>query len=129
MSLPRDFDRNHLLVQTRFTRDAIEKANLVNDDFIVVTNTRSYSNIEEDSSKDVSVLPAWRTPATMLAALFTGVLLGVGHHCFNQHLHLQLVSETLLSQTWVSRIDTAFAFLVRTALVVSVIIAYEQRQW
>lgn len=64
----------------------------------------------------------------MLATLIAGVSIAVGHHLFYSRLNGQPV-DTQLSQTWVNRIGTALAFVVKLFFVAAVGIAYTQYQW
>jgi hypothetical protein len=83
----------------------------------------------------------WLAPASMLAALFAGVLFALAHHIFYQDLHGTAVPQTdyTLSAggltTNVSRqqltlaLGTAFAFATKSCLVIAVSIAWVQCFW
>lgn len=76
----------------------------------------------------------WLAPATMLASLIASALLAISHHLFYNYLDGRAVSSGV-SISYVSTqqaniaIGTAFAFLVRAALVLSVSIAFVQVFW
>jgi hypothetical protein len=77
----------------------------------------------------------WKTCTMMLASLFPGILLALGHHLFYNRLKGQLVGATepilrgVTQQQLNIAIGTSFAFLVKTFLVVAVSIAYTQIMW
>jgi hypothetical protein len=77
----------------------------------------------------------WRIPTLMLGMLMSGVSLAIGHHLFYQSLHGKSISGTRrgdnqpLTQQVSIAIGTAFAFLVKAALVISVNTAYYQSFW
>ncbi|KAK5310170.1 hypothetical protein LTR70_009672 [Exophiala xenobiotica] len=64
----------------------------------------------------------------MLVTLVAGVFIAVGHHLFYSRLDGQPV-DTQISQTWVNRIGTGLAFVVKLFFVAAVGIAYTQYQW
>jgi hypothetical protein len=75
-----------------------------------------------------------RTPLYMLGMLLSGVLLSLGHHLFYQSLHGKpIATDEEGAQHFSQRVNvaigTAFAFLVKSALVVSVNMAYYQFFW
>lgn len=70
----------------------------------------------------------WQCPAIMYGSLLAGLALAIGHYAFYSHLNNMLVGPTI-SQTWVNRIGTAFAFLVKLCFVIAASTAYAQRQW
>ncbi|OQU96014.1 hypothetical protein CLAIMM_02158 [Cladophialophora immunda] len=74
--------------------------------------------------------PIWRTRATitMCLALAAGTLLATAHHLVYAYYSGRAVQNSI-GQQWINRIGTAFAFLVKTALVIAVGSAYVQRQW
>ena len=83
----------------------------------------------------------WLAPASMLTALFTGVLFASGHHLFYQHLHgtsVPISNRTLQtagsgisvqSQQFAIAIGTAFAFATKSCLVIAMSIAWVQCFW
>jgi len=64
----------------------------------------------------------------MFGALLIGILLAVGHAVFYWWLNGKQVNKTL-SQTWVTNIGTAFAFLIKMFLAIAAGIAFTQHQW
>jgi len=64
----------------------------------------------------------------MIASLFSGILLALGHHLFYNRLKGQLVRGVTQQQLNIA-IGTSFAFLIKTFLVVAVSIAYTQIMW
>lgn len=73
----------------------------------------------------------WAVPTSMAAALGTGAVMIMGQHLFYQWLDGRAIdgSETPFSQAVAVGIGTAFAFIIKALLVVSVAIAYEQLFW
>lgn len=79
----------------------------------------------------------WVAPAIILASLISGIVIAVGHHLFFQSLHGKRAPTNgyMVWGTEVSRqemntaIGTAFAFLVKVALVSAVSTAYIQLIW
>jgi hypothetical protein len=81
----------------------------------------------------------WRvslyTPVSMILLFLSGILVAVGHHLFYLRFDLQYVhspddgSYKYLSQTWIIRYGTAFAFVAKTLLAGSVVVAYKQVKW
>ena len=65
----------------------------------------------------------------MLLSLLAGVALTVGHHFFYARFDGLQVDNVSMSQTWIIRIGTGFAFVVKTLLVVATSIAFVQQQW
>jgi hypothetical protein len=73
----------------------------------------------------------------MLTALTAGILLALGHHLFYQRLNgtetptddLRFANLSYSKQQMNIQVGTAFAFLVKASLVVSVSIAYAQVFW
>lgn len=70
----------------------------------------------------------WRKIWYMAGSLAVGIVLAVGHDIFYRYLAGRRV-DAILSQTWVTNIGTAFAFLFRMFLVISAGIAFVQLQW
>jgi hypothetical protein len=81
----------------------------------------------------------WRispyTPMSMVSLFLSGVLVAIGHHLFYLRFDLQRVhtpddgTSRYLSQTWIIRYGTAFAFASKTLLAGSVVVAYKQVMW
>lgn len=79
--------------------------------------------------------PHWLAPVSMLAALAGGVVLAGGHHLFYRHLEGRAASTGNVFGSSISMqqaniaIGTAFAFLVKSALVFAMSIAFAQLFW
>ena len=77
----------------------------------------------------------WLAPASMLGALAGGILFVGGHHLFYRHLEGSPVSTGSFFGSVVSKqemtiaIGTAFAFLVKASLVISMSVAFAQLFW
>jgi hypothetical protein len=80
----------------------------------------------------------WRisigTPLSMLALFISGVLVSIGHHLFYSRLHGARVQSLgdgsiYITQIWILRYGTAFAFLAKALLASAVVIAYKQHMW
>ena len=79
----------------------------------------------------------WLAPTSMLAALTAAILFALGHHLFYQKLNgtetptddLRFASLSYSKQQMNIQVGTAFAFLVKASLAVSVSIAYTQVFW
>lgn len=72
---------------------------------------------------------SWKTIGVIVAALFAGLLFAVGHDLFNRSLNGREVDDVSVSQPWVSRIATAFAFLTQMSFAAAVAGSYNQRLW
>lgn len=72
---------------------------------------------------------SWRALLMITIAFTAGLGCAISHHFMGVRLHLRPVESISLSQAWISRFSTALAFLVKTALVISIGAAYTQRQW
>lgn len=79
----------------------------------------------------------WKAYTKILAAFTAGTLLAFGHHLFNQNLagtpvitedHLRVI-HGVSRQEFNSAINTTFAFLVKTCLILAVSTAYTQVIW
>jgi hypothetical protein len=87
------------------------------------------------------MLPArqiyWRTPTIMIASLFGGVGLSLGHHFLYSRLagtpihddSRDIIGYGVSSQQLNIAAGTALAFLVKVCLVLAVTIAYTQAFW
>lgn len=64
----------------------------------------------------------------MIGSLMVGIVLAVAHDLFYRYLTGRYV-DRVLSQTWVTNVGTAMAFLVRMFLVIATGIAFVQHQW
>jgi hypothetical protein len=53
----------------------------------------------------------------------------VGHDRYNFYLNGKQVDQISVAQDWITRIGTAFAWLVKTGLATAVATAYVQRLW
>jgi hypothetical protein len=79
----------------------------------------------------------WLSPTLMLSSLVLGLLLSVGHHLFYQSLdgqHTTKTSHSFFGSSYSNQqlniaVGTTFAFLVRSALVLSVSTAFCQAFW
>ncbi|KAL1595906.1 hypothetical protein SLS60_009596 [Paraconiothyrium brasiliense] len=78
---------------------------------------------------------ARRVPISMLALFISGILVSVGHHLFYSRLDGTVVQSAeekasrYVTQIWIIRYGTAFAFLAKTLLASAVVIAYKQHIW
>lgn len=87
---------------------------------------QSHRNTDETSS---AIWPRWKAFTTIIVSLVFGIIFALGHHCMNSYLNGKQVTDVPISQSWISRFGTAFAFLVKTAFVISVGASYVQYQW
>lgn len=79
----------------------------------------------------------WRTPFVILAGVFAGISLAIGHHAFYNSLNgaepsteiYHLNGFNLSKQQTNIAIGTAFAFLIRACLLLSLSTAYVQVFW
>lgn len=71
----------------------------------------------------------WKSFVTVSATLVLGVALATGHHFLYLRFHGKVVGDISVSQSWILRFGTAFAFLVNTAFAISVGASYVQFQW
>lgn len=69
------------------------------------------------------------TVLLLLTTLLLGIGLSFGHDAFYRYLDTREVNDVIISQTWVNRVGTALAFLVKTSLVACVTTAYVQLFW
>lgn len=65
----------------------------------------------------------------ILATIMVGLGLAMAHHFMNNYLDGRAVNQVSMSQAWVSRFGTTFAFLVKMFFVITAGEAYIQRQW
>lgn len=71
----------------------------------------------------------WRAIVVVVGAVCAGAALAVGHDRFNNSFHNKQVDHASLSQQWITRIGSGFAFLVKTFLASAVAVSYTQRLW
>ena len=79
----------------------------------------------------------WQAPATIVLSLTVGILLAIGHHLFYSSLHgreavgngYKILGADVSPQQLYVAIGTAFAFLVKAALITAVSTAYLQLLW
>lgn len=71
----------------------------------------------------------WKVPSTILLSFFAAVCLALGHHLFYQSLDGTLLRKATFGQQFNVGIGTAFAFLVRALLVLSIGTTYWQIFW
>lgn len=55
--------------------------------------------------------------------------MSAGHHFFYARFDGQRVDDVSVSQTWIIRFGTGFAFVAKTFLVIATSIAFVQQQW
>lgn len=65
----------------------------------------------------------------VFGTFLAGVVLAIGHDRFHSHLSGQRIDGFILAQNWVSRVSTAFAFLVKMCLTATAATSYFQRLW
>jgi hypothetical protein len=65
-------------------------------------------------------IAGWKSLAMMGGMLFVGILTAIGHDRFYTYLNDRVVTEVSISQAWVIRAGTAFAFWFKTVLVMVV---------
>lgn len=79
----------------------------------------------------------WKTPLTILAGIFAGICLAIGHHAFYNSLDgaepsteiYHLHGFNLSRQQTNTAVGTAFAFFIRACLLLSLSSAYAQVFW
>ncbi|OAL53864.1 hypothetical protein IQ07DRAFT_667990 [Pyrenochaeta sp. DS3sAY3a] len=91
------------------------------------------------SSDDPVQRVQWRislyTPISMVALFISGILVAMGHHLFYLRFDKSAVqsledgASEYLTQTWIIRYGTAFAFVAKTLLAGAIISAYRQQMW
>lgn len=77
----------------------------------------------------VSVTGSWRAPIIIVSTLMAGLGFAMAHHFSNAYLNHKLISDVIIPQAWVSRLQTLFAFLVKMYLTISIGAAFVQHQW
>jgi len=71
----------------------------------------------------------WRAPSILIGSFIGAICLAIGHHLFYNSLNGQRVEDSAFDQQFNVGIGTAFAFLVRALLVLSVGTTYWQLFW
>ncbi|EFQ93601.1 hypothetical protein CFE70_010171 [Pyrenophora teres f. teres 0-1] len=100
--------------------------------------TIEYKNANDEPIERKSV--QWRislyTPLSMISLFMFGLLVAVGHHLFYKRFdktHVRGPGEDgaskYISQVWIIRYGTAFAFIAKTLLAGSIVVAYKQHMW
>jgi hypothetical protein len=72
---------------------------------------------------------SWRSFVIMFLLLAIGSLAAIGQHLFYAYCNGKQTAQFPISQDWVIRVGTAFAFLFQTVLVAAVGSAFTQRFW
>lgn len=104
-------------------------------------NKSTYEKSPTESQETVNNVAAVEKPWTlhgspvikallgMLSLLVLGTLAAVGQHLFYSYVNGKHVTDVKISQDWVIRVGTAFAFLFQTVLVTAIAAAYRHRFW
>lgn len=72
----------------------------------------------------------WKAPTTILASLAAGIALSIGHHFFYASLNgTQVDNHLLFNQQINIGIGTAFAFLIKSCLVIAIASSFTQLLW
>jgi len=71
----------------------------------------------------------WKSFFYMTILYLIGLLAAVGQHFFYHFLDGRQIDQVNISQSWVSRISTAFSFLFKSMMVATVGIAYAHSFW
>lgn len=113
--------------QSGITYTAIPKSNSTK-------TTDSPSNPPDTFEQPVRWHISLRTPISMLGLFASGILVAIGHHLFYTRLDGSVVRSTddgsqYLTQIWIIRYGTAFAFLAKALLASAVVVAYKQHMW
>ncbi|KAF2831478.1 hypothetical protein CC86DRAFT_452521 [Ophiobolus disseminans] len=101
---------------------------------MVSKSTESIQSSPDATERTVEWHISLRAPLSMLALFLSGVLVSVGHHIFYLRLNGSAVRDPnegsqYLSQIWIIRYGTAFAFLAKALLASAVVVAYKQHMW
>ncbi|OQD98050.1 hypothetical protein PENSOL_c010G03914 [Penicillium solitum] len=83
--------------------------------------------VPSEGSNPTLAYSKWRVPAAMFGLVLLGILIGIGHHLCYNYLNGKPVAN--YSQTWILRIATGAAFLVKVILALSVGIALSHVKW
>jgi len=73
--------------------------------------------------------PGMKSYIFMFSLFVVGIATAVGQHILYQYLDGKVVDDVPVSQTWIIRSGTAFAFLFKTVLVAATGIAFIQGFW
>ena len=71
----------------------------------------------------------WKAPTVMVVSFVLGAIFIAGHHFFYQSLHHTPTGDAIFQQQIGTGIGTAFAFIVKMFLVISVATGYWQVFW
>lgn len=71
----------------------------------------------------------WIVPTTLIVSFTAGIALVIGHHYFYSTLHMVPIDQARWSQDTNNSVGTAFAFLVRAALVITISTTFWQVFW
>ncbi|CAO2655643.1 Nn.00g044460.m01.CDS01 [Neocucurbitaria sp. VM-36] len=104
------------------------------------TATATAEERQSGTSSFIDLQPVqWRislyTPISMIALFISGILVALGHHLFYSRFDGTTVRSSAdgaseyISQTWIIRYGTAFAFVAKTLLAGAVIVGYKQHMW
>ena len=93
----------------------------------ISTVAKEVPRANENSQKQSST--GWGQIGIIVATLGIAAALAVGHDRYNNYMHGKHVNEIALSQAWVVRFGTAFAFLFKTFLAAGMVASYTQRLW
>ncbi|XP_014560764.1 hypothetical protein COCVIDRAFT_23142 [Bipolaris victoriae FI3] len=101
---------------------------------MVAKNTESPPSPPDTEENPVQWHISLRTPFSMLVPFASGILVSVGHHLFYSYLDGSAVQNPdegsqYLTQIWIIRYGTAFAFLSKALLTSAVVVAYKQHIW
>lgn len=83
----------------------------------------------ERKKADTGFWPHWKALIIITSSLVAGLSLALGHHFLYQSVQGRVVTDVSVSQAWMLRFGTAFAFLVNTAFAIGVAASYVQYQW
>jgi hypothetical protein len=100
----------------------------------VTESTESVRSRPEAQEQPVQWRISLWTPSFMLGLLVAGIFVSGGHHVLYSRLNGTTVRDSddgsqYLTQTWIIRYGTAFAFLSKTLLASAVVVAYKQYMW
>lgn len=71
----------------------------------------------------------WRAPATIIISFLAAFVFAASHHVLYSFLGRTAVSNTIIKQQAIVAAGTAFAFLFRTSLMISLATTYHQLFW
>lgn len=137
--LPDHFDDNNSNTGTREFRDDVSYIDEPATDTAKrpTAPAKVYTTVIR-SGEDLNPVQ-WRislyTPISMLLLFFSGILVAIGHHLFYNRFNGTAVrshedgSSEYVSQTWIIRYGTAFAFIAKTFLAGAIVVSYKQHMW